>query len=61
MSHARLMVVISHGLDSLPIICSTIAWMEHGRIVQLGPAEEMVEAYRNSVAASPPAPGVLVA
>jgi hypothetical protein len=40
---------------------SRIAWMEHGRIVQLGPAEEMVEAYRNSVAASPPAPGALVA
>jgi ABC-type polysaccharide/polyol phosphate transport system ATPase subunit len=61
MSQARLMVVISHGLDTLPIMCSTIAWMEHGRIVRIGPAEEMVEAYRSSVAASPPTPGALVA
>lgn len=61
MSHARLMVVISHGLDSLPIMCSTIAWMDHGRIVRIGPAEEIIEAYRDNVTTAPPMPGALVA
>ncbi len=61
MSHARLMVVISHGLDTLPMMCSKIAWMEHGRILRIGPAEEVIEAYKNNVAEAPPMPGALVA
>ena len=61
MSHARLMVVVSHGLDALPMMCSTIAWMEQGRIRCIGPTEEVIEAYRTSTVEKSPMPGALVA
>jgi ABC-type polysaccharide/polyol phosphate transport system ATPase subunit len=61
MSQARLMVLISHGIDEMPNICSKIAWMDHGRIMRIGPAHEVVEAYKHSVAAARPMPGAAVA
>ncbi len=61
MSQARLMVLISHGIEELPNFCSKVAWMDHGRIVRIGPAHEVVEAYRNSVSKAPPMPGAAVA
>lgn len=60
MTQARLMVVISHSLETLPMMCSKIAWMEHGQIRRVGPAEDIIAEYRGSVAAAPPRPGALV-
>jgi ABC-type polysaccharide/polyol phosphate transport system ATPase subunit len=61
MSQARLMVLISHGIDELPNFCSKVAWMDHGRIVQIGAAEKVVAAYKASVASNRPMPGAAVA
>ena len=61
MGSARLMVVISHGLDTLPMMCSSIAWMEHGRLRRLGPADEIIDEYRASVAEAAPLPGATLA
>lgn len=61
MSQARLMVLISHGIDELPNFCSRVAWMDHGQIRLIGPAQQVVDAYRASVAASPPMPGGAIA
>jgi ABC-type polysaccharide/polyol phosphate transport system ATPase subunit len=61
MSQARLMVLISHGIDELPNYCTKVAWMDHGKIVQVGPAESVVAAYKASVSVSRPMPGAAVA
>ena len=61
MSQARLMVLISHDLDSMPTMCSKVAWLDHGRLASIGPALKVVEEYRQSVAKAPPAPGAAAA
>jgi ABC-type polysaccharide/polyol phosphate transport system ATPase subunit len=61
MSQARLMILISHGIDELPNFCTKVAWMDHGRIMQIGPAANVVAAYKASVAANRPMPGAAVA
>jgi len=61
MSQARLMIMISHDLDSLPMMCTKVAWMDHGQIRRLGPPLEVINAYRQAVALAPPAPGALAA
>ena len=54
MGQARLMVLISHDLVSLPEMCSHVAWMDHGRIIRVGLANDVIDEYRQSV--SPAAP-----
>jgi ABC-type polysaccharide/polyol phosphate transport system ATPase subunit len=61
MSQARLMVLISHDLESIRNICSKIAWMDHGRIVRIGPVNEVIAEYKESVHRAPPAPGAMAA
>jgi ABC-type polysaccharide/polyol phosphate transport system ATPase subunit len=61
MNKSRLMVLITHDLESLVDICSHAAWMDHGRIVRIGPAREVVEEYKASVMKAPPMPGALAA
>ncbi len=37
--------LVSHDLAQIRRICQRVVWLEHGRIVQDGPAEEVVGAY----------------
>lgn len=53
----RTIVVVSHGLGTLRNQCDTIAWMERGRLRQVGPAGEVVDAYIAEVRASEVDPG----
>ncbi len=46
---ARLVVMVSHDLNSIATLCDRIVWLDHGRIRQLGPASEVVAAYRHDV------------
>ena len=49
-------VVVSHDLNSLVKLCDRVIWLDDGRIVQDGGAEEVVNAYRlheTGVAAEP--------
>jgi ABC-type polysaccharide/polyol phosphate transport system ATPase subunit len=45
MRNARLMVMVSHDLDSLARICTTGIWLDHGQIIKTGPMAEVIEAY----------------
>jgi lipopolysaccharide transport system ATP-binding protein len=47
---ARLIVMVSHDLDSIPTLCERVVWMDHGRVRLIGPTREVVAAYRKSVA-----------
>ena len=42
----RTIVFVSHGLDSVEQLCETVAWLDHGEIKLIGPAAEVISAYR---------------
>lgn len=45
-------VFVSHVLPQVAEFCERVLWLDQGRIRMLGPAEEVVEAYRVAVADS---------
>jgi len=51
---ARLMVLVSHDLNALPELCTSVAWMERGAVRMLGPCAEVIPAYRASMATAAP-------
>ncbi len=61
MSQARLMVLISHNLEDIPSMCPKVAWLDHGRLVRVGPAQDVIDDYRHSVSQAAPAPGAAAA
>ena len=54
MAKARLIILVSHDLESFPKFCDRVVWLDHGQIRQEGPPAEVVAAYRSSVASAPP-------
>jgi ABC-type polysaccharide/polyol phosphate transport system ATPase subunit len=38
-------LMVSHGLESVRRQCHRAAWLDHGQLRQVGPADEVVEAY----------------
>jgi ABC-type polysaccharide/polyol phosphate transport system ATPase subunit len=53
MEKAHLMVMVSHDLESLARLCNRAVWMDHGRVVLAGSADEVIAAYRASVPTGP--------
>jgi ABC-type polysaccharide/polyol phosphate transport system ATPase subunit len=49
MAKAHLMVMVSHDLDSLAKMCTHAIWLDHGRMVMTGPADEVIDAYTSSM------------
>jgi ABC-type polysaccharide/polyol phosphate transport system ATPase subunit len=49
MSTARAVVVVSHDLTSLPMLCDRTIWLDHGMIQRIGPTEEIIAAYTQHV------------
>jgi ABC-type polysaccharide/polyol phosphate transport system ATPase subunit len=45
MSSAKAVVVVSHDLVSLPLLCDQVLWLDHGKARMLGPAQEVIDAY----------------
>jgi ABC-type polysaccharide/polyol phosphate transport system ATPase subunit len=45
-SSARAVVVVSHDLNSVSMLCDKVMWLDHGRIQMLGPTEEVIAAYQ---------------
>ena len=48
---ANIMVVVSHDTSLLSKICTRVIWMDHGRVKEDGPVEEVLAHYRESTAA----------
>jgi lipopolysaccharide transport system ATP-binding protein len=46
---AKLIVLVSHDLINLAQLCDQAVWMDHGRVRQIGPAAEIIDAYTASV------------
>jgi ABC-type polysaccharide/polyol phosphate transport system ATPase subunit len=49
MAKARLIVVVSHELQALPKLCTTVIWLDRGRIRQVGPAKQVIADYEAEV------------
>ncbi len=45
---SRLLVVVSHDMDSILKLCNRVIWLERGRVRQTGSPEEVVAAYESS-------------
>jgi lipopolysaccharide transport system ATP-binding protein len=46
MSQAKIIVVVSHDLNSLDAMCDKGVWLHQGRVHMVGPMKEVCEAYR---------------
>ena len=44
-SEARTIFLVSHALGSVKQLCDAALWLHHGRLLQYGPADEVVAAY----------------
>jgi ABC-type polysaccharide/polyol phosphate transport system ATPase subunit len=44
-ARARAVIVVSHDMQAIAQLCDRVIWMEHGRILREGPANEVIEAY----------------
>jgi ABC-type polysaccharide/polyol phosphate transport system ATPase subunit len=54
MAKARLIVLISHDMESVRKLCDRVVWMDHGRVRQIGLPDEVVGAYTGSVRGGQP-------
>jgi ABC-2 type transport system ATP-binding protein len=45
----RTIVLVSHTVDIVREICDTVAFLDHGRIAEIGPADDVVRAFRESI------------
>ncbi|MBI5757679.1 MAG: ABC transporter ATP-binding protein [Planctomycetales bacterium] len=52
MSKARVIVMVSHDLSSIMRFCDRAIWLDEGRVCQIGPTKEIVEAYTASASAA---------
>ncbi len=43
--HARMVVMVSHDLQSIANLCNRVILLDHGRIRQIGPAAQVIAAY----------------
>lgn len=42
-------LLVSHELETVARYCDRVAWLEHGRLVDLGPPTKILESYRTAV------------
>jgi ABC-type polysaccharide/polyol phosphate transport system ATPase subunit len=49
MGRARLIVMVSHDMDSLATLCEQGVWMDQGRVRMIAPIRQVVAAYTNHV------------
>ena len=52
-SSARAVIVVSHDLNSLGLLCDRLLWLDHGRVHMDGPTQEVIAAYQQSQAVRP--------
>jgi ABC-type polysaccharide/polyol phosphate transport system ATPase subunit len=55
MSRAKIIVVVSHDLGTLPKLCETGVWLAQGRVQKVGPVDEVIAAYREHMLGPPAA------
>jgi ABC-2 type transport system ATP-binding protein len=46
----KTILLASHSPELMSMLCDRALWLDHGRVVQVGPAREILDAYRNGSA-----------
>lgn len=41
----RTVVVVSHGLEQMKSFCDEVAWLDHGKLQEIGPAAAIIDKY----------------
>ena len=36
---------VSHSLESIKELCDRVVWIEHGKVIKVGPAKKMIQEY----------------
>jgi ABC-2 type transport system ATP-binding protein len=57
-NEGKTVVIVSHALGSVRNMCDRVALLDHGRLKELGPASEVVDAYLGGVHTDRPEPEV---
>jgi ABC-type polysaccharide/polyol phosphate transport system ATPase subunit len=52
-SRAKILIVVSHDLDTLAKLCDTGVWLAQGRVRHVGPIQDVIAAYREYVNGPP--------
>jgi ABC-type polysaccharide/polyol phosphate transport system ATPase subunit len=47
----KTLICVSHGLESLEILCDRALWLDHGRVKRTGPIRQVIQAYAESSSA----------
>jgi lipopolysaccharide transport system ATP-binding protein len=56
MSRAKIMVVVSHDLETLAAVCDTGVWLHQGRVHMIGPMNAVSDAYKAHAQGRPCSP-----
>lgn len=51
MERARAIILVSHGLSTVEEMASSVLWLDHGRVMELGEPVEVIDSYRRHVSA----------
>jgi ABC-type polysaccharide/polyol phosphate transport system ATPase subunit len=44
----KTLICVSHALESLEILCDRALWLEHGRVMRMGPCHDVLKEYAKS-------------
>lgn len=45
MSHGTTVLLVSHSIEQIRALCGRVIWLDHGNVVEIGPAAEVCEHY----------------
>jgi ABC-type polysaccharide/polyol phosphate transport system ATPase subunit len=48
-NHGKTIVVVSHGMSTVQNLCDRAAWFSHGKLMAVGPPNEVIDAYVETV------------
>ncbi len=50
LGHAgKTVILVSHGMSGVQLLCDRVAWFSHGKLMKVGPARKVIEAYTETV------------
>jgi len=44
----KTLLCLSHSLETLENLCDRALWLDHGRVIKVGPVREIIKAYQDS-------------
>ena len=50
LANAGTIIFVSHSLPSVAEFCDRTMWLDHGRVQEVGPSEEVIASYKAEVA-----------